>query len=303
MIHTGFHFKVVLAHQQTSTIHGQQGKHNTSVNFGTQNTLNTDFFDGSFAQSKTPPFQYPSASHPYLRAFRTSFKLDSVVQNGTHLYEKALKLNTWVNQQWVHGNENPKNSDATSILREAQAGGHFPCYAYARVLNACLNAMGIPARSVGLKTQDVETRLSGAGHVVVEAWIDTMQKWVMFDPTVGGVFEKDGIPLDIAELKDAMTSDLETIKAVAMKPEWNNPPCIAWYLKDFMKKYLFYWDAALDQLSQIQGKSDLAGLMYVPYGAGNPKIFQGKEPLNQYVYTNRLEAFKIAPEKCEDLMR
>jgi len=64
----------------------------------------------------------------------------------------------------------PSSGSTTSILREVQEGKRFRCVEYAIVINGCLNSLAIPSRVLGLKTADVETRESGAGYVVAEAF-------------------------------------------------------------------------------------------------------------------------------------
>jgi hypothetical protein len=253
-----------------------------------------------FQRSSIPSmgtFQYPDPKSAYLTRLRSEYSLDDVVKGAETPFEEACKLNTWVNQQWEHQNGMPKSPDAKSILDEAKEGGKFPCFAYARVLTACLNAMGIPARSVGLKSKDVETRAHSAGHVVTEAYLENLQKWVMFDPTTGGVFTQHNIPLNIAELKEAVEKSPRKVKALTMKEAWNNRLCVQWVLRGFLNQYLYYWDANYDQTHTILGKPDEPGLMYVPPGAKNPTVFQRNSPILNRDYTHSLTDFYKAPPK------
>lgn len=52
----------------------------------------------------------------------------------------------------------------------------FRCVEYSIVAAGALNALGIPARTVGLRTKYVETELWSAGHVVAEAYLKDLGK-------------------------------------------------------------------------------------------------------------------------------
>jgi len=91
-------------------------------------------------------------------------------------------LLNWTNKRWEHsGNNTPKESDAISILKEAETGKKFRCVEYAIVLSSALKSIGIPARTLGLKTKDVDKTRYGAGHVVTEAYLTDFNKWIFLD--------------------------------------------------------------------------------------------------------------------------
>ena len=60
------------------------------------------------------------------------------------------------------------------------------------------------SRVLYLRTEDVETRTSGAGHVVVEAYIHELSKWVMFDPQMNLYVSSGKTPLNAMEIKSNM---------------------------------------------------------------------------------------------------
>jgi hypothetical protein len=70
-----------------------------------------------------------------------------------------------------------------------------------------LNALGIPSRIVGLKVADAETRKSGAGHCVIEAYVKNLSKWVMVDGQVNAIPTLKGIPLNAIEFQQALAQN------------------------------------------------------------------------------------------------
>lgn len=114
----------------------------------------------------------------------------------------AIKLMEFTNKAWQHSGVNiPSSPDPISIIREAREGSKFRCVEYSIVLQALLSASGITSRVLYLRTEDVETRTSGAGHVVVEAYIHEFGKWVMFDPQMNLYISSGKTPLNAMEIK------------------------------------------------------------------------------------------------------
>ena len=122
-------------------------------------------------------------NNAFLDSLRFLFPIDSLIQNAQNDTERVIKIQNWVHRQWRHNGRNqPTRNDAISILKEAQAGASFRCVEYAIVAVAALNSVGLTARRLGLRTQDSETRRSGAGHVVTEVFLNDLQRWVFIDP-------------------------------------------------------------------------------------------------------------------------
>lgn len=118
----------------------------------------------------------------FLNTLRCRYQLDEVVNGAANDTEKALRMVKWVHKQWSHnGSNEPKRSDALSILKEVKDGKNFRCVEYGTLATSCLNAVGLPARLMGFKTKDLETTATGAGHVLLEIFLPDLQKWVMLD--------------------------------------------------------------------------------------------------------------------------
>ena len=113
----------------------------------------------------------------------------------------AVALLAWVTQRWAPGSDAIASRDALEVLDRVTAGERFSSVEYAVVLSQALNALGIPARSVGLMTADYHFGV-GRGHNVSEAWIDDLGKWVLLDPQNGLWWtDEDGVPLGLVELR------------------------------------------------------------------------------------------------------
>ncbi|HEY7176413.1 MAG TPA: transglutaminase domain-containing protein, partial [Micromonosporaceae bacterium] len=110
----------------------------------------------------------------------------------------------WVTQRWAPGTDPIASRDAVEVLEHVAAGERFTCVEYTVVLSQALNAIGIPARSVGLMTADYHFGV-GRGHNVSEAWIDDLGKWVLLDGQNGMWWaDQDGTPLGMVELQQRL---------------------------------------------------------------------------------------------------
>ncbi|WP_018352704.1 transglutaminase-like domain-containing protein [Longispora albida] len=120
-------------------------------------------------------------------------------------WETAVRLLHWVTTCWKHTNEHEPSDDAVKILERVDEGARFACVEYSTVLSQALNASGIPARRVALRQHGYHAGL-GRGHVVSEAWIDDLGKWVVLDGQNGLYWHtEDGTPLGLPELLDLET--------------------------------------------------------------------------------------------------
>ena len=116
----------------------------------------------------------------------------------------AEMLLGWVTDRWRHsGGSHDASNDANVVLDRVEQGERFACVEYTVVLTQALNAVEIPARPISLFRLDYYAGL-GTGHVVTEAWIDDLGKWVALDGQNGAVWrDADGVPLSVLELQQA----------------------------------------------------------------------------------------------------
>lgn len=95
-------------------------------------------------------------------------------------WDTARRLLRWVSKQWAHASDHVERADALEILDRAERGERFACVEYSIVLTQALNAVAIPARRVNLLRPDHHVGM-GKSHVVSEAWIDDLGRWVLLD--------------------------------------------------------------------------------------------------------------------------
>jgi hypothetical protein len=230
------------------------------------------------ALDPAPTFKWSKPGTPYLDSMRVRFELDGVTAGAKNDYDRVRALSRWTRTRWEHnGNTESRRKDPVGILEEAEAGQQFRCVEFATVLSGALNAMGMPARVVNLKMADAETRLSGAGHVVAEAYLRDAKRWVMVDGQWDMIPFVKGRPASALELKKAMDAKSASISYSSMsgiKP--------AEYAR-WIAPYLYYMDAKLDQ--RLPGATDARVLMYVPQGGKAIRTFQRKTPLKNVIYT------------------
>lgn len=229
-------------------------------------------------------FQRSVPDDPYLKRLREEYSLGELVKGKSSDYEKVRAVSRWVRTRWEHNGSNmPEKPDPISILEEAKQGKSFRCVEYSAVLAAALNAVGVRARVLSLLTEDVETRESGAAHVVAEAYLSDKRKWVMVDGQWDVIPTLKGKPLGAVEFQRALAKrekglGVDTFSGVKADGyfEWVAP-------------YLFYF------ITKFDGRYGVAAsrkeLMLVPVGAKEPKVVQRKWPIGDVVYTNSLRAF------------
>lgn len=224
----------------------------------------------------------------YLLQLLNEFNLKDIILDSKNELEKIVNITNWVHNLWKHdGSNQPQKSDSISILREVEKGQQFRCVEYSIVINGCLNALGIQSRIVALKTEDVETRESGAGHVVLEAYLRDLDKWIFIDGQWNAITVLNGVPLNSIELKIALAENKSGIEIINFSKEDTNR-----YF-NWLDEYLYYFDIKID--NRVANINSYKGLMLVPKGAKEPKVFQNKWPIENMIYTNSVKAFYVKP--------
>jgi len=245
--------------------------------------------------SSTLFFSYETNSkNNYLNKLRFLYSIDSIIVGCETDKEKTMKILNWVHSRWDHnGSHVPKHSDALYILEKAKQGKQFRCVEYGIVLTACLNSIGLKTRTLSLKTQDVETRKSGAGHVVSEVYLNDIGKWALIDGQWDALPEINGLPLNAVEFRKAIEENYNELKICSI----SNAPARVYI--DWIYDYLYYLDVSFD--NRIDSKEDKlkidgkSRLMLVPIGANNPTKFQRLLPINYCKYTNNYNDFYASP--------
>lgn len=235
---------------------------------------------------------------PQLSVLNAQYQLDSIAKVGRSELEQILALLDWTHKRWKHnGSNQPSESNTLTILKEAETGKKFRCVEYGIVLKSILAARGFKARTLGLKTRDVEITRSGAGHVLTEVWSDAFQQWFLLDAQFNIIPMLNNNPLNAVEFQHALVEN-QDLKLIDMKGEVSQQRQKE-YIK-FISPYLYYLDFKFDQrelpfdsLYKVNGK---AVLMLVPVGAKKPIKFQRETTMDYLIYTNSLKDFYRIPK-------
>lgn len=116
-------------------------------------------------------------------------------------WDTARATLEWTRRRWEHANDHVEHPDAVDILGRVDAGERFACVEYSIVLSQALNALHVPARRVQLRQALHHTGV-GRGHVVAEAWIDDLDRWVLLDGQNGAYWaDATGVPMALPDLQ------------------------------------------------------------------------------------------------------
>jgi len=92
--------------------------------------------------------------------------------------------------------------DPEILLEQQHALMPGACRRFGYILAGALVSAGIPARLVSLKASFTDS----LGHIMVEAWVDDLNKWILVDPTADTMFLVDGRYASLLELRKALLS-------------------------------------------------------------------------------------------------
>ncbi|PKP06503.1 MAG: hypothetical protein CVU10_02765 [Bacteroidetes bacterium HGW-Bacteroidetes-5] len=234
----------------------------------------------------------------YLRELKNEYNIELLVNGEKSDIDKIKSILDWTSKQWVHnGSNNPTKQDALTILKEAQEGKRFRCVEYGIVATAALNSVGIPARTLGLKTRDVEKVMRGAGHVVSEVYSKELDKWIFIDPQFNIIPTLNGYPLNGVEFQKEIFNKNAELKLINKQGELTKEDSDN-YIK-WVGKYLFYFDVLFDQKtlnsSKIKTINGMTKITLVPVGYKEPRIFQRRYKIDYSYYTNSLNDFYRKP--------
>lgn len=256
----------------------------------------------SFSEDPANPqfeFYYPDTlGNQYLRELRNQYNLEELVSGDKGDMDRILTILDWTSRQWSHNGSNvPSKSDAITILQEAKEGKQFRCVEYGIVATTALNSIGFHARTLGLKSRDVEKVMRGAGHVVSEVYSEELGKWIYMDPQFNIIPTLNGTPLNGVEFQKAIVGRNPGLKLVSKQGELS-PVDAESYIK-WAGKYLFYFDVLFDQetmnSSQYKTIGGMTKITLVPTGYKEPRIFQRKYKIDYSHYSHSLNDFYRVP--------
>ncbi len=256
----------------------------------------------SFSQELPNPlyqFYYADTlANDYLSELRTSYQIDLLIKEKKSDLEKIMAVLDWTSKQWDHnGSNNPSKQDALTILKEAREGKQFRCVEYGIVATAALNSIGIRARTLGLKTRDVEKVMRGAGHVVSEVYSTELEKWIFIDPQFNILPVANGKPLNGVEFQKAIFNKNTDLKLINLQGELSKEETENYI--NWVGKYLFYFDVLFDQKTLNSDKfttiNGMTKITLVPVGKKEPRIFQRRYKIDYSYYTHSLNDFYRKP--------
>lgn len=235
-------------------------------------------FDSAAAQRPTQ-CRFSPTNNLYLTRLRRKYELEKLVSTTKDDLERVKRICHWVFARCEHtGSSRGLPQDPIGLLEAAEQGKRLRSVEMATVTAGCLNAIGIPARSVGGQSRDVETRRQGAGNVFVEAWLPDRRTWVFVDAEMDVVGQAaDGSPLDAVSFRQALAG---------ANPPADYPPSLA--------MCMYYFTTSVDQRYPIEDR-DTGDLMLAPVGVQAPKLFQREPAAPPQHFTHRPADFHAEP--------
>lgn len=236
-------------------------------------------------------FRYPDLNDPLFPELKsiTNINVDTLPE-----IKKVKKISGYVHSLFFHSRSNRLSSlNPITIIKEARGGKSFRCVEHSFLTVSLLWAYGIPARMVGLKTKDMETRETEAGHVIAEFWSSKFQKWIMIDVQFGIIpkYKKDFLSaLKLGEkLDQGLTVEYILVSQSRFSPETDTKKYTKW-----IHPYLYFFDTALNLKSLAntteQDRVSDKRLMLIPLGVVPPKVFQKTISINA-IYTHSILDF------------
>lgn len=174
-----------------------------------------------------PDLDYPGR-HTFktlaeLEPLRKQYRLDDLLIGSKDEWDSQLKALAWVHNRWAHdGIHEPSARNALTILKEVAEGKRFRCVEYSIVLSEVLQALGYPARSIGLRSQNASFG-TGKGHVVSEVWNNDLGQWVLLDGQNNSYWEDQGRPLSAQQVRQLIQAGGRP-KMVSRPSSWNATP-------------------------------------------------------------------------------
>jgi len=216
--------------------------------------------------------------HPKYEMLKTKYPIVDVAGNGDD-FSKAVNLLNWVSNNIYHMGNYSGSIPANAISYLSHAFGKdsshgINCVGLSTVLSECLLSIGIKARKVFIMPC---SPYDGDNHVVVQAYIKEMDKWIMLDPTLNAYINNEqGDCLSLLELRHHLADQTPVFfnsEAKYNDDEWTDES--AKLNIEYLAKNLFYFQ--LSEISTFNDESDPTGptknrfITLCPHGF-NPKL-------------------------------
>jgi len=215
--------------------------------------------------------------HPKFDMLKSNYPIVDIAGNGDD-FSKATNLLHWVSDNIYHKGDYSGSISANaldyldySFGKDSSYG--INCVGLSTVLSECLLSIGIKARKVFIMPC---SPYDGDNHVVAQAYIKEMGKWVMFDPTLNAYISNEkGEYLSLLELRNHLADQTPVFfnkEAKYNDNEWTEESAKANI--EYLAKNLFYFQ--MSEISTCSESSDPTGslqnrlISLCPHGF-NPK--------------------------------
>ena len=180
------------------------------------------------------------------------YHLKDIIDN-TSTFTKCLSLMNYQTKHMLHNGyyDNHIKDGILAVLEYAWDSNReksVNCLWLAKVLRTFMQSQGIKARLVGMYPL---TPYEQENHIVVEAWLEEEQKWVMFDPTSNTyVLDEQNTLLNLAEIRTALGAQ----KPISFSPTtaYNHKPRDLNTLKAYYAKNCFLFTFMDNQTGKEQ---------------------------------------------------
>ena len=200
-------------------------------------------------------------THPMYEELKSKYPIVDIAGAGDD-FSKTKNLLHWVSNNIYHMSDYagsiPANAiDYLSHAFKKDASFGINCVALSIILSECLLAIGIKARKVFMMPC---SPYDGDNHVVVQAYIKEMKKWVMFDPTLNAVINNEkGEFLSLLELRQHLADQMPIFfnkEAKYNDDEWTEESAKA--NTEYFAKNLFYFH--FSEVSTFNEENHPAGI-------------------------------------------
>ncbi|WP_413587081.1 hypothetical protein [Bdellovibrio sp. HCB274] len=233
---------------------------------------------------------YAPIDRAQLKKLRSYIEANGFKQSKGSETDFVVSALSWVSNQWQHDGFHapPASFQALDILKAVhKKNERFRCVEYGVVLAEVLQAFGFITRSLALRSNDVAYGGYGQGHVVMEVWLNDLQKWIFLDPQFGTYLttEKSKIPLNYYEIFKEKKAGRYSTLAVKVAPDCTNAlssKSEKESYKAFLKEYFGHITVYSEALNM--------GPSLLLEQKGMPLAFQGLR-LDNALYMTRPELF------------
>jgi hypothetical protein len=158
-----------------------------------------------FVESEyTQRFHFDSFGNPKLKELRERYSLAEVISPGVDEFDKQVRLMDWVHRRFKKfGRPTSERRGALEILEGIDNGETFFCSHYADVFASSSASLGWIGRELALRRHQGVAIGGSTEHTTTEIWSNQFAKWIMLDPTSNMFLEKDGVPLNAFEIRQA----------------------------------------------------------------------------------------------------